>query len=625
MIKRLGDSNYRKKLKDYQRILDQKPEEQFYGCLKKIAEDTEKLGTSRISGIDSRLKSFDSLWAKYQKLRKNESNRRENDRKEDPFFGKMDISENIWTMEDLVGGKIIVLNLCDLHITKEVAKKLLKEHGWEVVRKKQKLRWARGSENYIEVEERDYVSNPLPGGHRAFHLYFKKKIGDYLVFAELQILTEPSDFWTRWSHFLSYKGLEVGSPTRIEEKSFTTLSKRLSIIDEETNELRLELEYFRPAYPKVVLGKLPQKFSLEERSPLAGIMDLTPGLKWLAVYPQKLEAKDVYLGFDEKKEFGFPSSKFQLGNDLMKPEFYKYADSIGFSESLKEKSYHVLNEVYKVKKGHKESFFNGNLGRLEAHKTNDKNLSLWFSRTSYWTFLLTNLALEGEVGGIDCNDLKAELLALLETENPDGLICPTSPLANNLAVHVTLKTSDNKLVITRRGNVGTQAGLWSNAASGDLSLIKWSVTDRGDLIPLTKKDRIQIEQAGIVCNSVVSPFLAAARELTEEIGVSVPIKNFRLQALVLTKEHRQPILLFEAATKLSFAEIITSSPIARDRWELGEQESGEAFTSVSADIKGLIDLQNGFGGVPGIKENLCQWQEKAVAGLLLALPKKVWE
>lgn len=571
----------------------------LYKDLKQIVEKIEKLGTARISGFSTRMKSFESLWNKFKK---------------NPKSPMMEESENPLTMEDLVGGKIIALNLCDLQMTKEIAEKSMQELGW------------------AKKKEKDYVAEPLPSGHRAYHLYFKKaffckEFESFEAYSEIQILTESSDFWARWSHFLNYKGIEVEFPSRIEEKMFKTLSKRLEIIDEETNELRLELEYFRPAYPKKILGALPTAFDTKEKPQLRNISSLVPNLKWLAVYPNGLKAKDVFLGFDDKKDFGFTSENFSLSKTLAKKKYFEIADSIGMNELLRETSFEVLQNIYKEKKDESDKFFNGILARLEAYKTSANSLSLWFSKTSYWTLLLTNLALNtklSKVGGVDCKKLTEQLWRFIDSDNTHKNICPQSILANNLAVHVTLETKDNQFIITQRGKMGTQSELWSNSASGDLSPQKWSKAKRGDLIPLTKKDRLELEREHISCKYVLSPFLGAQRELAEEIGVTVPMKDFLVQALVITAEHLQPILLMKAKTHLTFDEIIKSSPIARDRWELAKQNNGAGIKAIPATSEGLKQLKNGFANVPGIENNLDKWQEKAVAGILLAFLPDCW-
>jgi hypothetical protein len=366
-------------------------------------------------------------------------------------------------------------------------------------------------------------------------------------------------------------------------------------------------------------------------------------LKWLGVFPNKLTAEDVYLGYSEKNEqssFGFSSKRFELGKKLERSAFMYTAEEMGMSNAIAEKAFNLLGEIYANGADLSSKIHNGDVARLEAFETSAKSVSLWFRKTSYWTLLLTNLALDRSspsVFGVDCEELGAELWKhILMTGG--STIGSSSILANNLAVHVTLKTGDNQLVVTRRGSGVVQEGLWSNSASGDMLPRHWRIDKRADFIPLTKGDRNRLAQKGFAAGIVVSPFLAASRELSEEIGVHVPLKAFRLQALVLTGEHLQPILLFEAETPLAFGKLIESAEIAHDSWEI-ESGSRDFYSGGSrstagrnsylralpANKIGLRQLQDGFEDMPSVRDKLDHWQEKAVAGLLLAFPSTAWD
>jgi ppGpp synthetase/RelA/SpoT-type nucleotidyltranferase len=536
-----------------------------------------RLHSARTCGVSVRKKDIDSLWSRFKKTKP--CSRGEFDK--------------AFEREDVLGGRLTVLNLCDIRPAVEVTRMILEDREWKFIKLK------------------DHIETPTTGGHRAIHLYFARNG----VPTEVQVLTEPSDFWSRWNHFLTYKSKFAPPASHIEQQFSQGLSIRLWGIDEEANKFRLELQYYRTAKPKEILDD-PPTTSVKYGAPPEWIKKiLKRNLEWLFVPDSPLPAQKVWLGYNDKP-FGFPSTGeskspagfFEIDRDIDEKEFFACADRMGLPNDASQLAHQTLTEIYSAKRssGKSDTFFNGPLARLEAFVGSGDTLKLWLRETSYWTLLLTNLAFEPAVAGVTCTPLNDRIKELFKNEK----ISPQARLANNMAVHITLLTSDNYALLVKRGGQATQGGLWSNSASGDLFPRKWDNNKRGDLIPLLDSEKVS-GRSGVV----VSPFLGAARELAEEIGVEVPISDIEVQALVRTKEHRQPILLLEAKTDLKFEEIERMAPSARDRWE------NHQLFELPANERGMKLLVAGHNGLPSIVKEPGKWQLKAVASILLSINK----
>lgn len=137
--------------------------------------------------------------------------------------------------------------------------------------------------------------------------------------------------------------------------------------------------------------------------------------------------------------------------------------------------------------------------------------------------------------------------------------------SNPIGVHVNLiSVFDPRkplLVVTRRGSrVSDDPGKWQTSASGATCPRRSSVEWGGD-VPRYVYDAEPSDTAPSV-------FIAAQREVEEELGVFVPIDNIRKIALLDHQSSGQPILVAEAYTDLPFAEIKRLALVAEEKWEI---------------------------------------------------------
>jgi ADP-ribose pyrophosphatase YjhB (NUDIX family) len=305
-----------------------------------------------------------------------------------------------------------------------------------------------------------------------------------------------------------------------------------------------------------------------------------PAVEWLARPARPLGAADVSLQHDRDRHFG-------LHRDVLSEQSAEFAESkargslgaMGWSPRQVELAIEPLRAIWARRDATRN--FNGEILRLESFVLADERLTLRTGRTSWWTLMISNFALRRDVDGIDTR-LLGEALA---PESRLG-IRPDAKLANSLAVHVTAVTADDKLVLVKRGNQSTDAGLWAGSSSGS----------------------IQPRDA--------SPFDAAKRELAEELGVDAAVDRLRLQALVVRAPERDPILLFRARLAVTFDELWARRHEAIDSYETTR------VVPLELGAAGRDKLLNGFSvdeaTVPGGRR-LEAWQQIALAGILLTL------
>jgi len=521
-----------------------------------------------------RPKSCESLWKKHCQNQ--------------PSAAAHSKANEAFKMEDLLGGRLVVLNLIDIPPAVDVVKILLGRHGFST-RSKDEEDW-----------KKDHLTKPTKGGHRAFHLYLNVTVED-LVPCEVQILTECADFWTRWEHFLNYKPKQEVYKSGFEHRFFTHASKRLQQFDDESNDVRLELSYWRPGAAPMPEDDIPPTPTPLNNAP-SWATCFTNRLQWLAVFNPSINSSGVSVAYDART-FGFGSEQFRIDGGLNEACFDENAKNMGLSKRVSSIAFKVLRGIQgKHVNNQKVVLFNGPVVRLRSYVAKPDHLSLWLEKTTYFTFLLTNCALKGETVGVDCAELRNELRSY-----PIG-IAPASVFANNLAVHVTLLTADNKILAVLRSKSDKRAtavapGIWTDSAGGDLEPEPWTPGRRGDLVPGTPNRP-----------AYVSPFLAAARELSEELGVEVPLLEITAHALSLDVAEAQPILLFQAKTDMTSEEILEVTGVARDSYE-----ASRVVPIPLDDGKGLQRVLQGYKTLPGYTDSPNEWSAKGAAGLLHAI------
>lgn len=250
-----------------------------------------------------------------------------------------------------------------------------------------------------------------------------------------------------------------------------------------------------------------------------------------------------------------------------------------------------------------ETLFNGPVVRLTNIQPGREGVKMEMERTSYFTWLLTNFSLGGQLLGAPCPKLQKALRAHCSEEpiHPKGL------LANSLAVHLGLLTRDNyQVVVQRSGGHLVQGGTWSSAVSGALDPYGTSVEGGpGDLLVDQEGDR-----------AVVSPVMGAGREAWEEMGVVPDIDDMKLLGVIRSSQHRQPIALFAARLPLTLSEIQERAREAPDGWE------NDRCLGLPLTRQGRSYLQRGWPeqGMPGIERRSGQpgsWAPKSLAHVLL--------
>lgn len=179
--------------------------------------------------------------------------------------------------------------------------------------------------------------------------------------------------------------------------------------------------------------------------------------------------------------------------------------------------------------GERQLFFNGRVLRLESWRLErgtscgtgkaGVRLFLLLRPTNWFTFAVTNMHL-------DCSiSTGAGRLTVKEILGEAPLPLEGSKRANNLAValHVVVRNGDGDILLLARrsGRNLNTPGVWSHAAGGDID-------PRRDLAADGKSP---------------DPFVTAARELEEELGISSSPSQIKVLALVLKPDQWQPVLL----------------------------------------------------------------------------------
>ena len=137
--------------------------------VKDVLKDGEK--TDRISKIESRIKSYESLIEKMEHK-----------------GYELTWDNAVEKINDLIGIRIVCSNLNDIYDLVS----LIKSDG-----------------RFEILKEKDYIRNPKESGYTSYHIIFEYdyKVGELTIpiKAELQIRTEGMDKWASVAHDLVYK------------------------------------------------------------------------------------------------------------------------------------------------------------------------------------------------------------------------------------------------------------------------------------------------------------------------------------------------------------------------------------------------------------------------------------
>ena len=159
-----------------------------------------------IETIKSRIKSPDSIAKKLE---------------------KKGLSVNFKTMtenlQDIAGVRVICPYISDIYNVKDI---LLKQPDIKL------------------VEQKDYIENPKPSGHRSLHLVVEIPVylrqTEHKVKVEIQLRTIAMDFWASLEHELKYKN-EQKIPDSVRRELFR-VAETIAVTDREMEEIAIELQ-----------------------------------------------------------------------------------------------------------------------------------------------------------------------------------------------------------------------------------------------------------------------------------------------------------------------------------------------------------------------------------------------
>src|SRR5208282_4329329 len=187
-------------------------------------------------------------------------------------------------------------------------------------------------------------------------------------------------------------------------------------------------------------------------------------------------------------------------------------------DELRSRRNALINEYETVAKEKRKVLFDGDHYRLQSYNfeitdrvTEDRKIVLNIEPSSYYDFICTNLSMDKEL-------IPAERGALTPRAyyRPDPFDFVTSPFANQIGINLCVITEpDNRLLYSQRSqrSFAYPSG-YANAVNGDVSPL-----DRG---------------AG-----GINPFLTAAREAKEEIGLDIDVDAIEVLGLVRNLETYQ--------------------------------------------------------------------------------------
>lgn len=333
-----------------------------------------------------------------------------------------------------------------------------------------------------------------------------------------------------------------------------------------------------------------------------------------ALSPRGLGVSDLFVFYD-RTMFGISTA--------VTPETIETAEdrAWGYEPAVRKASRGLLRAKLNYVRSRESSvrFFNGSLARLVRHKAvrsielEREVLALWLQKTSYFTFVCTNETLEeiasdnrplarsnaitdgsdSLAASAQLRDAREAMYRCLTQAGP--VIAQERYLANTLAINVNVITKDRQLIyVVRSGSVARKPGFFSVSVSGTM-----------DLSP---------NQAGTAVgdwdgDGVPDPFRTAVRETWEELNLSVERKQVTFLALCRVRESRQPFLVGEIAVSKTWQELLSDSPLARDRFEWGQLQRldlGEMRTTID---KLLTDQAN--------------WGRPSIVGVLLSCMRHV--
>ena len=243
----------------------------------------------------------------------------------------------------------------------------------------------------------------------------------------------------------------------------------------------------------------------------------------------------------------------------------------------------------------KQRFFDGTCAKVTGWRTSAERdeLAVDLIKTSYYTHICTNRLLARTP---PMRNPSSEILNLIEqiSRKLDALKGNNSLndlLADVLSVHVMLigphEDATGMLITRRSGDAVSEAwGEWNSSAGGYVFPEKSTMLAAGD-IPGYRFAKRRKE-------ANVDLFLAARRELWEELAVYVPLCHMRLTALCSIKRHHHPHVVIEAFIADELESFKKRLDRAIETWEV------EKHKIISLSIAGFKQLLKGDKKMPGL-------------------------
>lgn len=602
---------------------------------KKLIDEIEKIvSRARVLGfipryVDSRVKSFDSIFRNWFK----EFPKVETDTNPGSHF--VNYLNNQY---DFLGVRIVVLNLSDVV---KVSRLILgnQSFGWN----------HKDLKNfYHSPQNSGYRSWQLKTD------FYPDKKADSCIKCEIQVRTGLEDIWGEWEHEILYKkGPNISENSWLEWSNL--LARECRELAHQTYQLAVRLDrqrelleiFHRPlpvtitnflkilatpdfelisnridpiSHTKLLAANLVTGFDSihllvnfdHEGFIGLDIVDYNPPSK----EKQKLPGSFIFEDLNELQESDSETKQFILVAEISKQKFPKISQKIQ-DDFVHLTSNPILSQNWKVFlracfNGYKEiypknigrNFFNEFQARLNSFTFKSQNdnpidvdtLCLNIVKTNFAYEVCTHYLLDDErlksIRNQNQNvgkqyEIVREQLLYLKN---NGMFNIEKHGARSIGVHVNLitidpATAERFLIVTQRGGDQTADNFeWQTSASG-VACPKQSSIEWGGDIPGYVYDEEKP-------NAGLSFFLTAQRELFEELGVFVPIDHIRILALLDHRTSGQPILVAEAYTDKSLAEIKKLAQVAEESWEINYEEGTDPIQAIGIPHK--EDLESFF-------------------------------
>lgn len=569
---------------------------------------------------------------------------------------------------DLLGARIVALNLSDVV---KIARLILgdEQFGW------------------TRKDLKNFYKNPRESGYRSWHLkteFYPELDKNRNVKCEIQIRTGLEDVWGEWEHELIYKKpLTISEQTwhqwtnlsRAESKLMAIKLYDLAVwMDRQMERFKI-LDYPATMNISDLLGnKANVNINNIVDEPLNKFKEHTEVLA--ANLLTGFDSNHLFISFDpdgfiglslrkrEKKDFCFTFEDLiesrttvqltaKLSSDYLKDidkegskillENLKGLKSLQKENDLiKDWNKLLIKSFFATKKHHRKNlgrlFFNEYQSRLNNYKfkginkLNAEFLTLFLVRTNFAFEVCTNYAWDGnrsivvdQKTGKRDNDVDQIFQSVicklkhLSKISKKGSFEVLRHGANPIGVHVNLITfKGNKrfIVVTRRGMGTADTGEWQTSVSGVTCPRQSSIELGGDVPGYIYGEEIPERSPSL--------FLAAQRELFEELGVFVPLDQIRVIALLNHKRSGQPVLVAEAYSDKSLEEIRECAKAAEEKWEINQEGiAAIELNQSNLDIlltKGETLRHNGLT-LPSLlymENSKLKWQERSKVAILLS-------